>query len=90
MRRGADGGAVQVVERDGGCRLPAPEAFVPVGNRDVPVFASDIGTVLMAPEFVEREIAISPVIHPATTSNTVGGCASRLTPTCTRLPPCPR
>ena len=60
MRRGADGGAVRVVERDGGCRLPAPEACVPVGDRDVLVLAGDIGTELMACEFVEQVPPTNP------------------------------
>ena len=63
MRRDADTGAIRVVERDGGCRLPAPEAFVPVPGRDVLVLAGDIGTELMAREFVEQELAASPVIY---------------------------
>ncbi len=54
LRRDADTGAVRGVERDGGCRLPAPEAFAPVRDRDVLVLAGDIGTELMAREFVEQ------------------------------------
>ncbi len=63
MRRDAETGEARVVERDGGCRLPAPEAFAPVRDRDVLVLAGDIGTDLMAREFIEQELAISPVIY---------------------------
>ena len=39
MRRNAETGAARVVERDGGCRLPAADAFAPAPDRDVLVLA---------------------------------------------------
>ena len=43
--------------------LPAKRAFVPVPDRDVLVLAGDIGRQKMARAFVERELAISPVVY---------------------------
>ena len=43
--------------------LPERAAFDPVPNRDLLVLAGDIGTHLLAREFVLRELEISPVIY---------------------------
>ena len=43
--------------------LPAKRSFVPVPDRDVLVLAGDIGRGKMARAFVERELAVSPVIY---------------------------
>ena len=42
---------------------PPTEAFAPVPSRDLLVLAGDIGTGSLAREFVERELAISPVLY---------------------------
>ena len=43
--------------------LPAKRSFVPVPDRDVLVLAGDIGRGKMARAFVERELAVSPVVY---------------------------
>ena len=43
--------------------LPAKRSFVPVPDRNVLVLAGDIGRQKMARAFVERELAISPVVY---------------------------
>ena len=43
--------------------MPEPAAFDPVLNRDLLVLAGDIGTHLLAQEFVLRELELSPVIY---------------------------
>ena len=47
----------------GNRRVPAAHSFRPVPDRDVLVLAGDIGRQRMARFFVERELAISPVIY---------------------------
>ncbi len=48
---------------EGGAVYPRAEAFTPVPGRDLLVLAGDIGTGDLAREFVERELAISPVLY---------------------------
>ena len=48
---------------DGGPVYPPTEAFAPVPGRDLLVLAGDIGTGDLAVDFVERELATSPVLY---------------------------
>ena len=43
--------------------LPSRRVFVPVSERDLLILAGDIGRQAMARAFVERELAISPVVY---------------------------
>ena len=47
----------------GNRRVPPAHSFRPVSDRDVLVLAGDIGRQRMARFFVEREMAISPVVY---------------------------
>ncbi len=62
-RRRDEDGTERLVAVGGPDPLPPPEAFVPVPDRDLLVLAGDIGTGDLALQFVERELATSPVLY---------------------------
>ena len=70
QRRAAGGGYRSATDArgrpralDGGPVYPPTEAFAPVPSRDLLILAGDIGTGDLAVDFIERELATSPVLY---------------------------